>query len=98
MKYIEVYYKKKFSKEFDGGPYTYKCGNGFTDYQVGDIVAVETCYGLEIARVTKAAKISEHSKGRATRYIHCLVEGVGKVTQKKEERRARYESITASLW
>jgi hypothetical protein len=97
MKYIEVYYKKKFSKEFDAGPYTYKCQKGH-GYQVGDIVAVETCYGLEIARVTKAAKISEHSKGRATRYIHCLVEGVGKVTQKKEERRARYESITESLW
>jgi len=47
---IQVMYRDVFSKYFKTGPYTYNCD---LDVKVGDIVLVETRFGLSVAQVYK---------------------------------------------
>lgn len=47
---IKVRFRDVFSKYFTTGPYTYKCD---LDVKEGDIVLVETRFGLSVAQVEK---------------------------------------------
>lgn len=45
---INIMFRDVFSKYFTTGPYTYKCD---LDVEVGDLVLVETRFGISIAQV-----------------------------------------------
>ena len=47
---IKVRFRDVFSKYFTTGPYTYKCD---LDAKEGDIVLVDTKFGLSVAQVEK---------------------------------------------
>lgn len=73
MKVITVRFKRKFEKEYRSDEYSYKCPGFSIPLIEGDIVIVDTMYGLELAEVC-STRPTESQRRKATRWIRCKID------------------------
>lgn len=69
MSIVTVRFKEKFSTAYNSAEYSYKHG---MDLETGDIVCVNTCYGLEMAQVVNVNP-PEAVRSKATKYVYMLI-------------------------
>ncbi len=69
---VLVCFKPKFTTNFDSDTYSYWVPDAMKVY-IDDIVCVNTCYGLEIAKVVKGSNLSDQERGKANKYIYSVI-------------------------
>ena len=90
---IKVMFKEDFKNEFSGNEYTYKSN---IDVKIGDIVAVNTKYGYEIAKVTQTDIIDTNFIDEQLKEVKVVVLSVEEQRQ-EQEKKQKYNELVAKI-